>query len=198
MKQIFIRRIGNSVTFDTVSIDNTDNVFFTNLDTQQSHWPAFDPKGEFPDFCDDELLPAPSDNSSQCIVPEGKAQVTYGCRIAGHDNERGVINIFGQLAAGDTTLKATTGQPTSQVVVKGGMAPYTITGLIVNNADIPGTSTGPGDPLTIGAGLLLDQDASGISVVGTATQPGTFNFTFTVDDSMGRNLQQIQYSLTIS
>ena len=97
MKQIFIRRTGNSVTFDTVTIDITENVFFTNLDTEQPHWPAFDPQGEFPDFCDDKLEPAPSDNSSQCPVPEppeGTTQVTYGCRIEGHNDEHGVINVL--------------------------------------------------------------------------------------------------------
>jgi hypothetical protein len=198
MKQIFIRRTGNTVTFDTVNIDNTENVFFTNLDTEQSHWPAFDPNGASPDFCDDQLFPAPSDNSSQCIVPEGQSKVTYGCRIAGHSNEQGVINVFEPLAPDATTINATTGEAANTRVVQGGMAPYTITGLIINNADCPGTCSGPGDPLPIGCGLVLAQDANGISVLGTATESGTFKFTFTVDDSMGRNLQQVQYSVTIS
>jgi hypothetical protein len=198
MKQIFIRRTGNAVTFDTVNIDPTENVFFTNLDPDQSHWPAFNPKGENPDFCDDEIFPAPSDNSSQCIVPENQTKVTYGCRIAGHDDEQGVINVFDPLAADVTTIKTTTIQPTRQRVVKGGMAPYKVSSLIVDGDDVPGTSTRPGEPLPIGGGLQLDQDADGVSVVGMATQSGTFKFTFTVDDSMGRNLQQIQYSLIIS
>lgn len=200
MKQIFIRRTGDSVTFDTVNIDATENVFFTNLDTTESHWPAFDPNGP-PDFCDEALLPAPSDNSSQCPVPEpaqGTNNVTYRCRISGHTNEHGTIGVFPVLAPDKTSLTATTSQATSQRVVLGGMPPYKITGLIVNNANVPGSSTGPGQQLPIGAGLQLDQDANGISVVGTPTQAATFNFTFTVDDSMGRNLQQIQYSLTIS
>ena len=198
MKQIFIRRTGNSVTFDTVNIDNTENVFFTNLDTEQSHWPAFDPKGASPDFCDDELLKAPSDNSSQCPLPDGESKVTYGCRIAGHDNEQGVINIFEPLATDVTTVQAVANQQTRQRVVKGGMAPYRVSGLIVNGADIPGTSTAPGETLPIGGGLVLDQDETGVIVTGIAGQPGTFSFTFTVDDSMERNLQQVQYSLTIS
>jgi hypothetical protein len=202
MKQIFIRRSGNSVTFDPVSIDITENVFFTNLDSDEPHWPAIDPKGEFPDFCDEKLLPAPSDNSSQCPVPDppaGTTEVVYGCRIPGHINERGVINVLAQLSAvTNTTLKATKGQATSQLVVIGGMPGYTITRLIVNDADVPGSSTAPGQTLPIGPGLVLDQDASGISVVGTPTEVETYNFTFTVDDSMGRNLQQIQYSLTVS
>ena len=96
MKQIFIRRTGNLVAFDEVNIDVTENVFFTNLDTQQSHWPGIDPQAEFPDFCDDPLDPAPSDNSSQCPVPPldpPNTQFRYRCRISGHDNEEGIINV---------------------------------------------------------------------------------------------------------
>ena len=201
MEQIFIRRTGGVVTFDTVDIDTTENVFFTNRDTEQPHWPAFNPQAADPDFIDDEIGPAPSPNSSQSPVPEpdpGTTEVVYGCRVEGHDNERGVINVFQPLAAGSTNLKATNGVATKQSVVIGGKAPYRITDLIVNNADIPGSSTKPGQTLPIGAGIALDQDAKGISVVGTPTQVATFKFTFTVDDAMDRNLQQIQYTLTIS
>ena len=201
MEQIFIRRTGGSVTFDTVAIDTTENVFFTNLDPDEPHWPAFNPKGEFPDFINDEIGPAPSPNSSQSPVPKppaGTTEVFYGCRVKGHDKERGVINVFPPLAAGSTSLKATNGAATKQSVVSGGKAPYRITRLIVNNADVPGSSTKPGETLPIGAGVELAQDEKGISVVGTPTAVATFNFTFTVDDSMDRNLQQIQYTLTIS
>ena len=201
MKQIFIRRTGSAVTFETVNIDVTETVFFTNLDPDQPHWPAFNPKGAVPDFCDEQLLSAPSDNSSQLPVPDppsGTNAVTYGCRISGHDTERGTINVFPQLAADKTSLTATQGQATNQRVVKGGMPPYRITALIVNNVNVSGSSTGPGQTLPIGAGLQLSQNANGISVVGTATQAQTFAFTFTVDDSMGRNLQQVQYTLKIS
>lgn len=202
MKQIFIRRTGNAVTFDTVNIDITQNVFFTNLDPDAPHWPAINPNGANPDFCDDELLSAPSENSSQCNVPKpakGTTQVKYGCRIQGHSNEHGIINVFPILAAADpTNLTATRGQAMNQPVVEGGMSPYTITGLIVNGADVPGSSTGPEQTLPIGPGVKLVQDASGISVVGTPTEATTYNFTFTVDDSMGLNLQQTQYSLTVS
>lgn len=202
MKQIFIRRTGDSVTFDEVNIDISQNVFFTNLDPDASHWPAIDPNGANPDFCDDELLSAPSDNSSQCNVPEpaqGTTKVTYGCRIKGHSNEHGIINVFPLLAAvSNTALKATRGQATNQRVVTGGMPTYKITQLIVNGADVPGSSTGPNEKLPIGPGIELVQDANGISVVGTPTEVKTYSFTFTVDDSMGLNLQQTQYSLTVS
>ncbi|HSE19992.1 MAG TPA: hypothetical protein VLB46_23225 [Pyrinomonadaceae bacterium] len=202
MKQIFIRRTGNSVTFDTVNIDITQNVFFTNLDPDAPHWPALDPNGKDPDFCDDELLSAPSDNSSQCNVPEpaqGTTAVNYGCRIKGHGNERGVINVFPLLAAAaKTALTATKGQATKQPVVVGGMPPYTITNLIVNGADVPGSSTGPNQTLPIGPGVALVQSASEISIAGTPTEANTYSFTFVVDDSMGLNLQQVQYSLKVS
>jgi hypothetical protein len=202
MKQIFIRRTGNSVTFDTVNIDISQNVFFTNLDPDAPHWPAIDPTAADPDFCDDELLSAPSDNSSQCNVPEpaqGTTKVTYGCRIKGHSDERGVINVFPLLAAvSNTALKAIKGQATKQPVVVGGMPAYKITGLIVNGADVPGSSTAPNEKLPIGPGIELVQDAKGISVSGTPTEVNTYDFTFTVDDSMGLNLQQTQFSLTVS
>ena len=199
MKQIFIRRTGNSVTFDTVNIDITQNVFFTNQDPDESHWPAIKPTAANPDFCDDELFPG--DTSSQCNVPEPDegTEVTYGCRIKGHTNERGIINVFPELAAArNTALTANTGEEIKKPVVNGGMSPYTITGLIVNGADVPGSSTRPSETLPIAPGVELVQDAKGISVVGTPTQVQIYNFTFTVDDSMGRNLQQTQYSLTVS
>ena len=51
MKQIHITRDkNNTVTFEAVSVDTTENVFFTNLDTQQAHWPYLNPNATSPDF----------------------------------------------------------------------------------------------------------------------------------------------------
>lgn len=219
MKTILIKRdaTGN-VTFDTVSIDNSENVIFTNKDTQSEHWPT---------LATNKLGKAPSANSSQCPVPPPQVpatpptsppstvpqnppySVSYGCQIAGHQNEKGIINVFAQLAAVSDPkqkpppppiiLTATKGTPmAAQQVVSGGMPPYSITGLIVNNNNVPGSSTGPGQSLPLAPGVQLSQDKNGISVSGTPTQSGTYNFTFTVNDSMGRNLQQVQYSLIVS
>jgi hypothetical protein len=218
MKQIHITRDGSgNVTFETVSIDNSENVFFTNKDSKAEHWPT---------LATNKLGKAPSANSSQCpvfppqvtnpkppppTIPQTPPYaVTYGCQIKGHEKEKGTVNVFAPLAAVSDPKQtpppppivlppATIGTPiTPQQVVNGGMPPYSITGLIVNNNNVPGSSTKPGEQLPIAPGLQLTQDANGISVVGTPTQSGTYNFTFVVNDSMGRNLQQVQYSITVS
>lgn len=197
MKQIHIMRNDN-VTFEEVSIDVTENVFFTNWDPQEAH---------FPDLCDNQLGPAPSPNSSQCPVPvpsSGKSAkpppytVTYKCKI--HPDEEGKINVFAVLAVGSKTLpQATVNQklpdPGVQVVV-GGKSPYTITGQLFQ---ITGNNPASGSG-SIGPGLQLKPDSTdntGVWVTGTPTVVGTYNFTFRVDDAMGRNLQQVQYSMEV-
>jgi len=66
MKQIHITRDAHgTVSFETVSIDTTETVFFTNMDPQDAHWPA---------LITNQLGPSPSLNSSQTSVvsPDGK------------------------------------------------------------------------------------------------------------------------------
>ena len=61
MKQIRITRGGDgAVTFETVSVDTTETVFFTNLDSQAAHWPS---------LITNQLGPSPSPNSSQATFP---------------------------------------------------------------------------------------------------------------------------------
>ena len=201
MKQIHISRDkNNTVTFEAVSIDVTENVFFTNLDTQQAHWPYLNPKATSPDFCDNQIGPAPSPNSSQCTVPSGTPPYTviYKCKL--HDNEQGTILVFAQLAAGTTTLpQVSVNTPFAapvQVVV-GGKSPYIVTGQQFQVTDNSGNVTkGQG---SIGPGLLLNDtlDNTGIYVAGIPSQVGTYQFTFNVNDAMGRNLQQVQYSMKV-
>lgn len=206
MKQIKIKRDSTGkVTFDTVSIDTTENVFFTNLDTQAAHWPTF-PNNQ--PFATNQLGPAPSPNSSQCTVPTPAKlnppnnRVIYGCKIAGHGNEQGVINVFAPLAAvDDTTLTpATRGKAISppQPVVTGGMSPYAVSGQLFQVTDKNGNVLSSGSGIGPGLSLSLSSDSSGISVIGTPTMSGTYNFTFTVNDAMGRNLQQTQYTLVVA
>lgn len=197
MKQIHITRDSSGkVQFETVSIDVTENVFFTNQDPQAAHWP-------YVEFCTNQVGPAPSPNSSQCTVPQPNSppyQVNYQCRIAGHENEQGLINVFALLAAGTTTLPpATKGTPiTKQQVVVGGMSPYAISGQqfqikdVNNNVIQSGSGIGPGLQLT------ATTDNTGIWVTGSPTVLGTYNFTFVVDDAMGGNLQQVQYSMKVA
>jgi len=203
MKQIHITRDSSgTVKFETVFIDNTETVFFTNMDPKQPHKPSI-----LKLVGTEHLGPYPSPNSSQCPVPPptiGQAppyQVQYTCEVPEpeHENETGTINVCAPLdAAPQTELTATKGQSTNQPVVVGGMPPYTITDLVVNNTNVPGTSTQPAQTLPIGTDLKLVQNDQGISIVGTPTQAETYYFTFTVNDSMGRNLQQVQYSMTVS
>lgn len=196
MKQINITRQGTQVLFDDVSLDVTESVFFTNLDPQQAHWP---------DIASNQVGSAPSPNSSDCDVPvppnaTPPYDVSYKCKL--HVREVGVIHVFAQLAAADTTdfTGGVVGQPfTPQPAVVGGKSPYTISGKVfqIVNSSNKVVKSGKG---SIGPGLKLQLQPNngGILVGGTPTQAGTYRFTFTVDDAMGRNLQQVQYSLQVN
>jgi hypothetical protein len=211
MTQINIKRDGNgNVTFDTVSIDTTDTVFFTNQDPQSEHWPAFFPKPpstKYQPFTQNKLGACPSPNSSQCPVsapvslnPPGN-QVIYGCQIAGHEKEKGIINVFNPLAAvTNTTLApATKGKAISaQQVVSGGMSPYAISGQQFQITDKNGNVIQQGSGIGPGLQLNASTNSSGITVSGTPTVSGTYNFTFIVNDAMGKNLQQTQYKMVVT
>lgn len=197
MKRIEIKRDANDkVTFTPVSIDNTENVFFINLDPKQPHKPSI-----LKLVGSEQLGPAPSPPSSQCPVPPpaaGTTEVSYGCNVVGHETEKGIINVFAPLAVAPsgTVVPYNTSLFLNARLVVGGKPPYVITGLIVNSKSIPGTSTKPDQMLPIGSEFKLNQDNQGIFVFGTATLLQIYHFTFTVNDSMGRNLQQVQYTLT--
>jgi hypothetical protein len=206
MKQINITRDKNgNVTFQEVSIDTTDNVFFTNLDPQQAHWPYWDPNAKSPDFCDNQIGAAPSPNSSQCTVPvpSGKTPpypLTYKCKL--HQGEQGIINVFAQLAAGVTTLpQVSVNTPFAapvQIVV-GGKSPYTVTGQEFQVTDDGGNVIKSGQG-SLGPGVLIQNatmDNQGIYVAGIPSLVGTYKFTLTVNDAMGKNLQQVQYSMKV-
>lgn len=185
MKQIQISRDSSgNVRFETVSVDNTETVFFLNLDPLAEHWPT---------IAANKLGQAPSAPSSQC-----HAQPTYGCHI--HGNEQGVINIFSPLAEVNTILNpATQSQPiTEQQVVEGGMSPYQITGELFEVIGPGGAVIQSGSGIGPGLQLIPTTDNTGVFVSGTPTMSGTYNFTFTVDDAMGGNLQQVQYRMVVA
>lgn len=195
MQRIQITRdSSNNVEFETVSIDNTENVFFLNLDPLEAHWPT---------IASNQVGAAPSAPSSQCQPdPTGtKTQVIYQCQIAGHTNEQGIINIFAELAApSSTTLNpAVSGQPIAkQQVVVGGVSPYQITGELFEITASGGGVIQSGSGIGPGLQLTPTTDNNGIFVSGTPTVSGTYTFTFEVDDGMGANLQQIQYTMVVS
>ncbi len=199
MKQINISRDNSGVHFQETSMDVTETVFFTNLDSTAEHWPT---------LASNKLGPAPSPNSSECIVPPPTPNqrppysVTYGCKIQGHEQERGTINVFAQLAAGTTALQnVVVGNPINEqqaVVVVGGKSPYKISGQKFRIIDSNGQEINTGSD-SIGPGLKLNPkpNNTGITVTGAPTQVGTYQFTFTVDDGMGRNLQGVLYSMKV-
>lgn len=188
MKRITITRHGDDVEFETVTVLKTDTVFFVNDDPLEEHWPS---------ISENPLGPAPSLPSSECQLAD-----EYSCRIEGHGQEKGFIKTLPHIAATGVSpiwlSPATKGQPiTEQDVVTGGMSPYLISGEFFEVTEPGGTviQQGPG----IGPGLHLNPKPNndGISVSGTPTLSGTYNFTFTVDDAMGGNLQQVHYLMTV-
>jgi Zn-dependent M28 family amino/carboxypeptidase len=185
MKRIRITRdAGGNVSFDPVAVDTTDTVFFINLDPLAEH---------FPTIASNKLGMAPSPPSSQC-----HPQAVYGCHF--HPGEQGTIQIFAQLAATNNALSsATRGQPIpQQKVVKGGMSPYQISGEVFQVVDAASNVIQGGSGIGPGLQLVPTPDNKGIFVEGTPTVSGTYQFTFVVDDGMGKNLQQIQYSMAVT
>lgn len=205
MKQIHITRSNGIVTFETVSIDTTENVFFTNMDAKEAHWPS---------LTTNQLGPYKSPNSSQCTIPLPPLQspplpplpppvpfvYPYRCKIPGHENEAGVVNVYNPLAAGTTLLpQANVNSPISPAqVVVGGMSSYQISGQLFQITDSGGNIIQQGSGIGPGLQLVASTNNSGIIVTGTPTKVGTYNFTFTVNDAMGQNLQQVQYSMNVS
>ena len=119
MKQIHITRDSNGVVhFEPVAIDNTENVFFTNMDKAQPHKPSI-----LKLTGTQQLGPYPSPNSSQISVPVPQVtnpkpppatipqlpyQYDYTCQVAGHENEKGTILVFAPLAAGSVRNRVST------------------------------------------------------------------------------------------
>lgn len=195
MKQILITRNNNVVTFQTVNIDATEMVFFTNEDPQQPHWPT---------IITNQLGPAPSPNSSQFAPPGNNPPfvVNYGCQIKGHESEAGVINVFvplGPTTTNTTLPAATVNVPVQVAVVTGGASPYQITSQLFQVVDANGNIIQQGSN-SVGPGLTLtpSTDNSGITLSGAPTVVGTYQFTFKVSDNASGNLQGNQYSMSVS
>jgi len=81
--KIVITRENGVVKFDPVTVLDTDNVFFVNLDTKAGHHPDLLPP-------DEPLGPAPPSPPSIQVVP----RTSYGCMIPGHEQEHGSITII--------------------------------------------------------------------------------------------------------
>lgn len=79
--KISITRKNGVVEFKSVTVLDTDNVFFVNFDTEAGHSPTLLPP-------DEPLGPAPPSPPSIQVVP----QPNYGCRF--HPQEHGSITII--------------------------------------------------------------------------------------------------------
>lgn len=187
MKRIRITRGGDgTVSFETVSVDTSETVFFLNLDERAEHWPT---------IAANRLGAAPSAPSSQCDpVPY------YGCRIPGHESESGTIHISRPLAGVNLNLAAAIrGQAIArQLVVRGGLPPYRISGRLFEVIGPDGAVIDSGAGIGPGLELIPRTDNTGVEVSGIPTLAGTYKFTFTVDDAIGGNLQQGQYTMVVA
>ena len=201
MAQINIRRgDDDKVTFDTVYVDTTETVFFTNLDDQSAHWP---------DIAANQVGPCKSPNSSNCVVrlaagaaPPG--QTTYKCKITGHENESGSIFVVLPLAVGKDAKNGTvtskpSGQPISPAlqVVQAGLPPYKINRQVFQFTDKNGNVSSSTNGLQLNNTATQWNDPTGITLSGTPANPGTLVFALDVSDKRGGNLQQ-QYTMTIT
>jgi hypothetical protein len=192
-EQITITKGPNEGAFQTVTVTQSQLVFWRNEDTE-AHWPSFPSQPQIgPRF-----QVGPGDNSdnfqpvsSGGAIPTGQTvKVNSGCKIQGHGAETGLIlvvadfieapqpagSVYNQLTNG------TVGVAYSPVVLtSGGLAPYTHT---LSDAVTP-------------QGLTITNEAAGVTVGGTPTQAGD-NFAFTVHckDALENRVDQT-YTLTV-
>jgi hypothetical protein len=79
--KISITRENGKVRFESVTVLDTDNVFFVNFDTEAGHHPDLLPP-------DEPLGPAPPPAQSIQVAPRS----SYICTL--HNNEQGTITII--------------------------------------------------------------------------------------------------------
>jgi len=180
--KIEITRDNDTVHFQTVTIPETENVFFLNLDPNEAHHPS--------------LLPHPLGKAPSPPSIGAVPHSPYTCLI--HPGEQGTIEIVPIMNQENADLAAATaGQPIDQQqVVSGGKFPYQISAVNFE-VESPGGAviqSGAG----IGPGLQLITDETGVSVRGTPTVSGTYKFIFDVDDAIHQNLQQLEYQMVVA
>ena len=81
--------------------------------------------------------------------------------------------------------------------MKGGRPPYTITDQLFEVLDSNGAVIQSGSGIGPGLQLIPTTDNKGISVIGAPIISGNYTFTFTVNDAIGGNLQQVQYKMEV-
>jgi hypothetical protein len=78
------------------------------------------------------------------------------------------------------------------------MSPYAISDALFEVKDSTGAVIQSGSGIGPGLQLIPKIDNTGVWADGTPAIAGTYNFTFTVDDALGGNLQQVQYLMLVT
>lgn len=167
--------IGAGGTFPSVDVAQIDTVVWRN-DDSQTHWPV-------PNCSGLKVDPGKSSNGVQLVTstaaPTLPMAISYGCAIAGHENESGMINVYDNLAPVSGVAIPQTTPFTQVVVVTGGKSPYTIQQdakhpEITLEEAIPAGSSG-------GVAAIMNQ---------AATQTGAITLQVNVTDGLGRTFNQ--------
>jgi hypothetical protein len=185
--EITINNVSGNVEFETVSVAASETVFWHNEDTTQPHWPNY--QGQ--PMTRTQVGAAPSTNSDSWPIPlKPPSTITYQCSL--HAGESGVIQVYANLAAGNSPLPAgVAGQAYAQQSLSaGGLAPFTW-------SVAPGSGAGYGVP----PGLSIGQtsgSAAAVVIAGTPSAAGNYLFTIAVTDAAGNNFQQQNFTIAIS
>lgn len=112
--------ISSGGAFATVDITQSQTVFWTNNDSV-AHFPVPNCTG---------LLAKPDavTNDTQIVpIPALPMAISYGCAIAGHENESGTINVYGDFVVSAPAITLSSATPFAAVPVgTGGKSPYAI------------------------------------------------------------------------
>ncbi|MEA2164459.1 MAG: hypothetical protein QOK37_2586 [Thermoanaerobaculia bacterium] len=142
--------IGSGGTFATVDITQSQTVFWTNNDNV-AHFPVPNCTG---------LLAKPDavTNDTQIVpIPALPMAIAYGCAIAGHENESGTINVYGDLAVASPPPALSSATPYVAVAAAtGGKSPYAI----VQDSAVPYITAVDTVPAGSSAGVSLVLNAA--------------------------------------
>lgn len=136
-------------SFATIDVTQSDTVTWVNRDTQE-HFPVPNCFGLHvePQAVSNALQPAPT--------PALPMSIAYGCAIAGHESEQGMINVYNDfVAAGPVTLTLTPPY-VAVAVATGGKSPYRI----VQDANVPYITAAETTPAGSSAGISIILNAA--------------------------------------
>jgi hypothetical protein len=174
--------------FPAVEVTQSQLVYWKNADPQSAHWPVFpDQPGVGPRFQTgpaDTSDPVQPYGSTTQLAPGVSKAVNYGCQIAGHQAEAGVITVWADFLSAtilndgiynqlpDGTVG--TAYPAVALTV-GGKPGYCHT---LSDASLP-------------AGITVTDGAAGVQIGGTPIAAGQdFAFTVHCTDALGNRVDQ--------